>query len=69
MGGRLAALAARRGLRGFSQLINEALDRYLEDEERREAMVQEILALRGVLSAEEAGEAERRIRETRSRWR
>jgi len=66
---RLLAIAARRGLRGYSEVVNEAVDRYLEEEERRRANVGKVLALEGVLSAEEAEEVEARVREVRSRWR
>lgn len=66
---KLAAIAARRGLRGYSQLINEALDRFLKEEEEREARVAGVLALRGTLSDRQAEEVERRIREVWARWR
>lgn len=66
---RLLAIAARRGIRGYSVIVNEAIDRYLEEEERREAAVKKIRSLRGTLSASEAEKAEQRIREVWSRWR
>ncbi|MDI6711211.1 MAG: hypothetical protein QME76_11125 [Bacillota bacterium] len=67
---KLLALAARRGLRGYSQLVNEALDAYLAKIERKKARdLEEILGLAGTLSAEDAEEAERTIRETWRKWR
>lgn len=63
----LAALAARRGLRGFSRLIEEAIDAYLD--QRRRDRVEDALALEGVLSDDEATEVHRRIDEAWSTWR
>lgn len=66
---RLLAIAARRGLRGYSVIVNEAIDRYLEEEDRRHAAVRKILALKGTLTDSEAEEADDRIQEAWSRWR
>ncbi|MEW6459465.1 hypothetical protein ACP3TJ_06505 [Desulforudis sp. 1088] len=67
---KLLALAARRGLRGYSQLVNEALDAYLaKAEEKRTKDLEEILALAGTLSRAEAEEAEKAIREAWAKWR
>jgi hypothetical protein len=62
----LAALAARRGLRGFSRIVQEAIDRYLAQE--RASDVEAILRLRGVLSDSDADELERRIGEAWASW-
>ncbi len=58
---RFTALAAQRGLRGFSALLREAIDMYLEEQDD----LDEVLALEGCLSDEEAHEMERRIAEAR----
>lgn len=63
---RLRSLAVRRGLRGYSALINEAVDLYLRQVEDR-AGVDEILALAGAWR-DEAAEVEERIREFWRRW-
>jgi hypothetical protein len=63
----LAALASRRGLRGFSLLVQEALDVYLNDLDGDR--LAEVMGLRGTLSAEEAEELARRIDEAWSTWR
>lgn len=77
----LAALAGRRGLRGFSAIVREAIDRYLAEEGLAEQDLAErdadraddadaVLALRGVLTEDEADEVQRRIdalRDTPSR--
>lgn len=66
---RLLELAARRGEKGFSRLVQEALDLYLAEVDSREDRVREALAVLGTLddaSAEELRESVRRIRAT---WR
>jgi hypothetical protein len=57
----LTALASKRGMRGYSTLVQEALDLYLLHQEVAE--LDAVLALRGALSDEEADELERRISE------
>ncbi len=66
---RLMALAARRGLRGYSEIVAEAVERYLVEEEKRVQNTEKLLALRGFLNAAEADEAERRIKEVWANWR
>jgi hypothetical protein len=62
----LSALASKRGVRGYSTLVQEAIDLYLEHQEadRLEA----VLELRGALSSDEASDLERRISEAWSTW-
>ena len=62
----LAALASRRGLRGYSALVQEALDVYLR--EHASERLAETLRLRGILAEDEAAEVERRIAEARATW-
>ncbi len=66
---KLMALAARRGMRGYSEIVREAVARYLWEEEKKEAGVDEILSLAGSLTDEEAEEARKRIEEAWNRWR
>ncbi|MCV7193130.1 hypothetical protein [Mycolicibacterium brumae] len=63
----LSALARRRGVRGFSTLIQEALDDYLANVTPAE--VEALLGLEGVLSDEDAARTEDTITELRSTWR
>lgn len=63
----LADLAGRRGLRGFSPLVREAIDRYLES--LRGDEVRELLALRGSVNEEDAAEVRRRIDSAWETWR
>jgi metal-responsive CopG/Arc/MetJ family transcriptional regulator len=66
---RLLAIAARRGLRGYSQLIDEALDLYLaREEERKTEELKEILSLAGTLTDSEAAAVKKRIEEVWRKW-
>lgn len=62
----LSSLAARRGIRGFSPLVQEAIDLYLTD--RSPDRIGNLEALEGSLSDAEADEVERRIAEAWSTW-
>jgi hypothetical protein len=65
----LLALAARRGDKGFSSVLEEAIETYLSGERYREQRRQELLSLRGSLSGEEAAELRETTRELRESWR
>ncbi len=62
----LTALAARRGLRGFSPLVRDAIDSYLATLTPDET--EAALALEGSLTEEEAAEVERRIKDAWATW-
>jgi hypothetical protein len=62
----LAALASRRGIRGYSAIVQEALDLYLQ--EHAAERLTEVLQLRGILADDEAAEVERRIAEAWRTW-
>ncbi len=63
----LTAVAQRRGVRGFSVLVQEALDAYLRDLGADE--IDALLSLEGSLEEAEAGEVRARIDAVRSQWR
>ncbi|UQX11633.1 hypothetical protein [Candidatus Mycobacterium methanotrophicum] len=63
----LSAIAQRRGVRGFSALVQEALDTYLASLNADE--VDLLLGLEGTLNDSEAREVQRRINDARARWR
>jgi metal-responsive CopG/Arc/MetJ family transcriptional regulator len=50
----LQALAARRGEKGLSSVLAEAIAEYLDEEKTRVLRRKELLSLAGSLSAEEA---------------
>lgn len=65
----LVDLAARRGLEGFSTLVQEAADLYLKERARRDEAVRAALAAFGSLEDDDVAalrEAHRRARES---WR
>lgn len=63
----LSAVAQRRGIRGFSTLVQEAVDAYLRDLGTDE--VDLLLGLEGMLSDAEAAEMRSRIHDMRTTWR
>lgn len=63
----LSALAQRRGLRGFSQLVQEALDSYLRD--LGEDEIAALLELEGTLGERDEAELRARIEAARAIWR
>lgn len=65
---KLMALAARRGLRGYSEIVNEAIKEYLARVENREKEIAEVLKLAGTLSEKESQEYAARTKEFWSRW-
>ena len=62
------AVAARKGYRGYSKVIVEALEFYLAEKEAKESGLQDLLDLRGSWSRRDATETRARIAETRSHW-
>jgi hypothetical protein len=66
---RLLELAARRGEKGFSGLVAEAVELYLESLARDEDKRRTALRLRGSLSEDDAGELRRAARSLRESWR
>ncbi len=66
---RLLAIAARRGEKGFSKLVQEAVARYLDELERREELARDALSVIGLLDEAEADELEASVRELRRSWR
>jgi hypothetical protein len=63
----LSALAKRRGLRGFSQLVQEALDVYLQGLGDSETKL--LLSLEGSLNEQQEREMRSRIEDARAVWR
>jgi hypothetical protein len=63
----LSAIAQRRGVRGFSALVQEALDGYLANLSTDEVEI--LLGLEGVLTDSDAQELRSRINDVRTTWR
>jgi metal-responsive CopG/Arc/MetJ family transcriptional regulator len=65
----LLALAARRGEKGFSSVLAEAIEEYLKEERTRVQRRKELLSLAGSLSAEEAKSLRSAAASLRENWR
>lgn len=65
---RLLEIAARRGEKGFSGIIQEALEYYLRTQQQSEA-VEQALKSRGKLSNAEGDQIHESALALRSRWR
>lgn len=63
----LNALAKRRGIRGFSPLVQEAIDTYLQSLGDSETRL--LLELEGSLNEDQEAELRARIEDARSVWR
>jgi metal-responsive CopG/Arc/MetJ family transcriptional regulator len=66
---KLLALAARRGDKGFSALVAEAVARYLADEAGSAERVRAAVSALGSLDEAAADALEASVRELRARWR
>ncbi len=65
----LLALAARRGEKGFSSVLAEAIEEYLNEERTRVQRRKEVLSLAGSLSAGEAKSLRSTATSLRENWR
>ena len=66
---RLLELAARRGEKGFSKLVQEALDKYIDELEDHDRRVRDAISVLGKLDEETAQELEATSQHLRNTWR
>jgi len=66
---RLLEIAARRGEKGFSRLVQEAVERFLSEEDTRKARTEAALALEGSMSAKAAEALSASVVRIRRTWR
>jgi len=66
---RLLELAARRGEKGFSNLVREAVETYLAGVQAREAVRRRAIETLGVMSEDDAARLEGSVERLRSQWR
>ena len=64
----LHSLAARRGLRGYSKLIQEAVDLYIQEMTAKEVNAKHLLRMRGTWNKEDARKFQKKLREIRRNW-
>jgi hypothetical protein len=65
----LLALARRRGEKGFSTVLAEALEEYLSGERERRRRREDLLSLAGILPPEDAERLRRVTKALRESWR
>jgi metal-responsive CopG/Arc/MetJ family transcriptional regulator len=65
----LLELAGRRGLKGFSDLVGEAIEAYLHDQARMNENVNRALRAQGALDQQEADDLRSRVSNVRTTWR
>jgi predicted transcriptional regulator len=66
---RLMELAARRGEKGFSKLVKQALDAYLRSQTGEEEKRRRALMLKGALDSRDAERLRETTRQIRESWR
>jgi predicted transcriptional regulator len=66
---RILELAANRGEKGFSAVVAEALELYLENQVGRESAIRKAVALKGSLTEAEAAALAAHARKIRENWR
>ena len=64
----LYSLAARRGLRGYSKLIQEAVDLYIQEMMAKEGNARVLLKMRGTWNEEGSRKFQKKLREIRKSW-
>jgi predicted transcriptional regulator len=64
----LHSLAARRGLRGYSKLIQEAIDFYIKEKAKRGDGLKHLLKMRGTWNEEEVKRFRKKLEEIRRNW-
>ncbi len=65
----LLALASRRGKKGFSAVLGEAIESFLQGEGEREKRRRTLLSLGGSLSKKDGDHLRRTVRKLRKSWR
>ena len=65
----LLKLAAQRGMKGFSGLVQEAVNAYLDSQASRASLIEAALAMKGSLKNKSADEFEERTHAIRKNWR
>ena len=64
----LHSLAVKKGLRGYSAIIEDALDKYIDGLSRKDSLKSEILQMMGSWQKEEISKTRKKIKEMRENW-
>jgi predicted transcriptional regulator len=65
----LLKIAGNRGMKGFSSIVQEALDEYLKRQMSKKEAIAAALSLRGCLRGKDADDFEKRTKSLRETWR
>jgi hypothetical protein len=65
----LLKIAADRGIKGFSSIVQEALNEYLKRQINKKQAVETALSLQGCLKGKDADDFEKRTKSIRELWR
>jgi metal-responsive CopG/Arc/MetJ family transcriptional regulator len=65
----LHAVAVKKGYRGYSKVMEDAVKHYLREIEKKERPLSVLMRMRGSWDAEEAAETKKRLEEIRANWR
>jgi metal-responsive CopG/Arc/MetJ family transcriptional regulator len=65
----LHALAVKKGYRGYSRIMEEAVKHYLRENEKKEGFWSVLMKMRGSWSVDEAAETKKKLEEIRKNWR
>jgi metal-responsive CopG/Arc/MetJ family transcriptional regulator len=65
----LHALAVKKGYRGYSRVMEDAVRHYLREHEKKETSLSVLMKMRGSWNAEEAAKTKKRLEEIRKNWR
>lgn len=65
----LLKIAAGRGEKGFSAVVRDALDAYLEAHAAKDGATRAALGMRGALVGSEGDELSEHVRAAKARWR
>jgi metal-responsive CopG/Arc/MetJ family transcriptional regulator len=65
----LHALSVKKGYRGYSRVIEEAVTHFLKENEKKGQSLSVLMKMRGSWNSQEAAEAKKRLEEIRKNWR
>jgi metal-responsive CopG/Arc/MetJ family transcriptional regulator len=65
----LHALAVKKGYRGYSRVMEEAVKHYLREHEKKNLSLSVLMKMRGSWNAGEAAQTKQRLEEIRKNWR
>jgi metal-responsive CopG/Arc/MetJ family transcriptional regulator len=64
----LHAIAVKKGYRGYSKVMEDAVKHYLYDHEKKEKSLSVLMKMRGSWNRREAAETKKRLEEIRKNW-